>query len=263
MLASKMSSKKNENVELLTMIREHKEVLFGKFTAMITFEKKQKTWQKIFDDCAAKGHKWTNGRDIEWLKNSKYPSMKNTTKVKVDNAKKTGSGGGKEAKFNDVDNLILDIIGRDSEMLHGVNISPARSSLSSSTSTLSSSQSSSLTLPHSTTSTVNQPILREMQNVSSESSSVPQSSSPAAPSRKRARLDTIEKEEAQKEIKKNLLEATLSGQLLLNDKLEYEKQKREMDDYEQQLRIMKLENEISIFPNKYPIMFNPLHILNL
>ncbi len=74
-----------------------------------------------------------------------------------------------------------------------------------------------------------------------------------------------------KKTKKKLTLTSLKTQELMNEKLEYEKYKRKMDfeykktkremkEYERRLRIMKLENELNIFPNKYPpAIINPLN----
>ncbi|XP_022190078.1 uncharacterized protein LOC111048489 [Nilaparvata lugens] len=54
---------------------------------------------------------WTYTRDVLW-QNARKSTMK-----KVDNQKKTGSAGGPEWRLNTLDNIVLDIIGRDSSVL--------------------------------------------------------------------------------------------------------------------------------------------------
>lgn len=264
-------SKKTENVELLLLIRENKDVLFGAFNPLITYEKKQTTWQKIFDDCAAKGHSWTIGRDAIWLKNSKFPSMKTVTKAKVDNANKTGSAGGRQAKFTETDNILLDIIGRESEALVGVAPSPTRSASSSCSppSTAPLLPSPNIPQPSMTNSQPDSCVMSNITNRSiallcstaddTSATSTSPTDTPAPPpnSQRKKRPRSASSEEASAEListKKQLLEATITGQLLLNEKLEFEKKQRELDTYEQQLRIMKLEKELNIFPHKYPLL---------
>lgn len=48
-------------------------------------------------------------------------SVINFCQAKVDNARKTGSGGGKTAILTELDNLVLDIIGKESPCILGLN----------------------------------------------------------------------------------------------------------------------------------------------
>lgn len=41
---------------------------------------------------------------------------------KVDNTKQTGAAGGKNTKYNEIDNLVLDIIGKDSPTITSLNV---------------------------------------------------------------------------------------------------------------------------------------------
>ncbi len=40
----------------------------------------------------------------------------------MDNARTTGSGGGRHAKVNEIDNIILDIVKKDSALLISLNV---------------------------------------------------------------------------------------------------------------------------------------------
>lgn len=42
--------------------------------------------------------------------------------AKVDNRRRTGTQGGAEAKYNEIDNIVLDIIGKDSPALQSLKV---------------------------------------------------------------------------------------------------------------------------------------------
>lgn len=57
---------------------------------------------------------WTYFRDVSW------PNLRRYSIDKRDRINKTGEGGGTKAKLTEVDELVLDIIGRDSAVVHGL-----------------------------------------------------------------------------------------------------------------------------------------------
>ncbi|XP_039299969.1 uncharacterized protein LOC111045589 isoform X2 [Nilaparvata lugens] len=106
----------SNKILVLQQIREKKAVLFGKFSDEVCKAQKIDAWKEIHSLALGMGvvgpdKQWTYTRDVLW-QNARKSTMK-----KVDNQKKTGSAGGPEWKLNTLDNIVLDIIGRDSSVL--------------------------------------------------------------------------------------------------------------------------------------------------
>ncbi|KAJ3662281.1 hypothetical protein Zmor_006636 [Zophobas morio] len=59
---------------------------------------------------------WTYVRDTTW------PNLRKRALEKKDKIKKTGTGGGKESRLTEVDNKVLDILGKDSASVCGIGI---------------------------------------------------------------------------------------------------------------------------------------------
>lgn len=73
---SSTSRTKAENKELLELIRDQYHILSARFSASLTHEMKTKKWQEIFDECVARGHSWTTGKSVAFLKETKWPGIK-------------------------------------------------------------------------------------------------------------------------------------------------------------------------------------------
>ncbi|CAK5087429.1 unnamed protein product [Meloidogyne enterolobii] len=111
----------NSKIVFLKAVSERKEDLFGQFSSKLTWDTKQKLWQQIFDECSASGCKGLV--DAEHLRKVTWQNLQRRSKEKYDRSKKTGEGA---IKFNQVDDLVLDIIGRNSDKLDGVDVSDTR-----------------------------------------------------------------------------------------------------------------------------------------
>jgi hypothetical protein len=96
---------------------ERKNVIFGSFS-------------DVAEGGAAKRRAWTeiqlimesNGvnRSVEYFRDSYWKNNRLTTMKKVDNGRKTGTGGGPNSKETEVDELVLQIIGKDSPAVVGL-----------------------------------------------------------------------------------------------------------------------------------------------
>lgn len=113
----------NDEKELfLTKIREHKDVIFGKFSDLITREKKLEMWKAIVDVLKHHNVQLASEKEVGYFRDSVWPNMKRYTLEKRDRKRRTGEGGGTATKFTRVDELVLDIIGENSPQVSGLNI---------------------------------------------------------------------------------------------------------------------------------------------
>ena len=85
--------KNADKFALFKKIQENKAVLFGNHSNSITQKTKEETWQSIRSDLIAEGHRnfeeksWKQLRDVTWA------TTKRRAIAKIDENKKTGSGG--------------------------------------------------------------------------------------------------------------------------------------------------------------------------
>ncbi|KAL7634495.1 UNVERIFIED_CONTAM: hypothetical protein RMT77_006297 [Armadillidium vulgare] len=105
--------------EFLIKIRSRKEILFGSFSHTLTKEKKCQTWMEIAEFAKSvclipRDKEWTYARDVLWQ------NIKKATMAKRDNINKTGKGG--MGKFTEVDELVLDILGKESPLICGLGV---------------------------------------------------------------------------------------------------------------------------------------------
>ncbi|CAG7733861.1 unnamed protein product [Allacma fusca] len=120
-MVGKRAENDTHKLTILTMIREQKEVLFGKFSSDMENQNKEKAWNEVLLKSQSIGI--CNGnRDWKFLRDKMYGVWKSRTLEKRDKARKTGEGGGTTVCLTAVDNLILDIIGKDSPTVEGINI---------------------------------------------------------------------------------------------------------------------------------------------
>ncbi|CAG7832732.1 unnamed protein product [Allacma fusca] len=106
---------------ILTMIRDNKDVLFGNFTSELENIQKKKAWVDILVKAQSIGA-CNSSRKWEFVRDSMWGNWKSRTLQKRDNANKTGRGGGKDCVMTPMDDMILDIIGRDTPNVVGLNL---------------------------------------------------------------------------------------------------------------------------------------------
>uniref|UniRef100_A0A914VIZ8 Regulatory protein zeste n=1 Tax=Plectus sambesii TaxID=2011161 RepID=A0A914VIZ8_9BILA len=117
---SSTSRTKAEKKELLELIRDQYHILSTQFSASLTHETKAKKWQEIFDECVARGHSWTTGKSVAFLKETKWPGIKRDVLKKNDKAlNQTGTG---QTRLTDLDRFVLDFLGTTSATVIGLAI---------------------------------------------------------------------------------------------------------------------------------------------
>uniref|UniRef100_A0A915IGS9 Uncharacterized protein n=1 Tax=Romanomermis culicivorax TaxID=13658 RepID=A0A915IGS9_ROMCU len=100
-------------------IYDAKNILFAKFDEKVTADDKQKNWQHVKDFIDSLGVTMVNKQwDYAW-----WPNIKQATILKIDKFRKTGAEGGVEAKLTELNNAVLDIIGKDSAVINGLSVS--------------------------------------------------------------------------------------------------------------------------------------------
>lgn len=105
---------------LLEMIKENKDTLFGSFNRNITRESKNSTWKIIYDKCRARGI--NVGKDYVYLRDTIWQNLRRSTVTKVDKRNQTGGEGGRSLELTDIDNAVLDTIGKDNPVISGLDV---------------------------------------------------------------------------------------------------------------------------------------------
>ncbi|XP_008482107.1 uncharacterized protein LOC103518796 [Diaphorina citri] len=106
---------------LLEIIKEKKATLFGALSPTLTARDKEEAWKEVLLKAkslklAAAEKTWTYARDSLWS------AWKSKTLGKRDNARSTGTGGGRGMVMDAVDQVILDILERTSPTVQGLEI---------------------------------------------------------------------------------------------------------------------------------------------
>lgn len=109
-------------ISLLEKIRDKKEILFGAFSAKITAILKRKTWTEIYDYAISINYPFPPDSTWKYLRDTVWNNIKKPVIRKLDDIRKTGNGSGEAPEFDELENLVLDIIGRDSAGLTGLDV---------------------------------------------------------------------------------------------------------------------------------------------
>jgi len=100
--------------ELARLVRENKELLIGKFSPSVTQKARDQKWTEIYQHLTGLG---AVVEDVNMLRFTVYPNISKATRRKRDLAKSTGQG---PPIWTELDEIILDIIGRDSAAAVGI-----------------------------------------------------------------------------------------------------------------------------------------------
>lgn len=92
------------------MIRDYRTTLFGRFSSSITSKHKQEVWNTITQKAIDQGLILAN-KDAKYLRDVFWQNIRRKTIKKMDDARKSGDAGGSNMILDDVDNLVIDIIG--------------------------------------------------------------------------------------------------------------------------------------------------------
>lgn len=113
--------KENEKLFFLKLIKQHKKVLFEKLSNDVTAAKKKETWISIIEACRSNGFEIVpENKDWSYVRDHTWPNIKNYSMQKIDGNKKTGAAGGRSQKLKPIDELVLDIIGKESPIVAGI-----------------------------------------------------------------------------------------------------------------------------------------------
>ena len=99
---------------LAKLLREDKRLLFGKHSPSVTNQKKLAKWTEIYQELSSVG---ANLKDVAYLREKTWDNLVRATKKKKFNNETTGQA---PKMLTEVDEVILDIIGRDSAALSGL-----------------------------------------------------------------------------------------------------------------------------------------------
>ena len=111
-IATQMTSE--HRTELARLVRDNKEILIGKFTPSVTQKARDQKWTEIYTHLTGLG---AVVEDVNMLRFTVYPNISKATRRKRDQAKSTGQG---PPNWTELDEIILDIIGRDSAAAIGI-----------------------------------------------------------------------------------------------------------------------------------------------
>ena len=111
-IATQMTSE--HRTELARLVRDNKEILIGKFTPSVTQKSRDQKWTDIYTHLTGLG---AVVEDVNMLRFTVYPNISKATRRKRDQAKSTGQG---PPNWTELDEIILDIIGRDSAAAIGI-----------------------------------------------------------------------------------------------------------------------------------------------
>lgn len=120
---AKISPKKSvqeKKLLLLKKIEENKEVLFGKFTTKVTNVTRKMAWARIFEFARSIEYSMPNDATYEYVRDTIWNNLKRPVTQKLTQLSATGGSPGAHPEFTDVENAVLDIIGRDSAAVVGL-----------------------------------------------------------------------------------------------------------------------------------------------
>ncbi|XP_047998347.1 uncharacterized protein LOC125235802 [Leguminivora glycinivorella] len=121
-------SQNDSKITVLQLIRDKKDILFGSFRDRLTKDKNIAEWKNVSNLALSLGLVPV-GNDYTYVRDTFYLNLKISTLSKRDDARKTGTGGGKKIILTPTDELILEIIGKDSPILDGINVEASTSEL--------------------------------------------------------------------------------------------------------------------------------------
>lgn len=97
-------------MKFLELVREHRSLIFGAFSSTITKKAKNAAWEKITAEAIQLGLVPAS-KDAKYVREIYWQNLRKRTISKIDESRKTGSAGGTRMILDDVDNMIIDIIG--------------------------------------------------------------------------------------------------------------------------------------------------------
>lgn len=96
--------------KLLEIIREQRSTIFGAFSSTITNKQKQECWEKIAKEAIALGL-IPASKNAKYVRDTYWQNIRRKTIKKIDDSRRTGAAGGEEMVLDDIDNMVIDIVG--------------------------------------------------------------------------------------------------------------------------------------------------------
>ena len=107
----------SQKLLLAQLVRENKTILLASFSSTVTKKAKQKAWESILSQINGVG---ANVDNIKTLRDVIWANIRRSTIKKVSDSKKTGAGG--SGQLFELDETVLDILGRESANLEPVKV---------------------------------------------------------------------------------------------------------------------------------------------
>lgn len=106
-----MDHKEKAKLRVLQLIREKKDTLFGAFSAKLTKLDKIDGWETILEEAKKLGLIPSN-KCVSYLRDIYWQNIRKRTMKKIDDSHVTGAAGGEKCVLDDIDKLVIDIIGK-------------------------------------------------------------------------------------------------------------------------------------------------------
>ena len=106
---------KSQKLLLAQLVREDKTIVLAPFLSTVTEKAKQQAWENILSQINGIG---ANVDSIKTLRDVIWANIRQSTIKKVSESKKTGVGG--SGQLSELDETVLDILGRESANLEPV-----------------------------------------------------------------------------------------------------------------------------------------------
>ena len=107
---------KSQKLLLAQLVRDNKSVVLAPFSSTVTKKAKQEAWESILRQLNGVG---ANVDNIKTLRDVIWANIRRGTIKKVSDSKKTGAGG---SELTELDDTVLDILGRESANLGPVKV---------------------------------------------------------------------------------------------------------------------------------------------
>ena len=108
---------KSQKLLLAQLVRENKTIVLAPFSSTVTKKAKQQAWENILSQMNGVG---ANVDSIKTLRDVIWANIRRSTIKKVSESKKTGAGG--SGQLSELDETVLDILGRESANLEPVKV---------------------------------------------------------------------------------------------------------------------------------------------
>ena len=109
-----------EKLLFLSGVKTNKATLFGSFSMELSRDDKLEAWSKIVTNLQAHGVSLAVEKPVKYFRDTVWPNLRRYTMDKKEKKSKTGESGGRCAKWTEVDQLVLDIVGKDSPAARGI-----------------------------------------------------------------------------------------------------------------------------------------------